>query len=138
VERSCEHGIEPWGSVKCWEVLERLSNCWLFRKDNSFIPSVSLLVPGTGHIHETQGAIPHSMHCRFVLLTFSGTYFMVIPAVNISCASCETPVNHSRTDVCIRWPRDGEPGASCTHRSSIASCDTCRSSSRGHSDAVSS
>jgi hypothetical protein len=23
VEGCCEHGNEPWGSLKCWEVLER-------------------------------------------------------------------------------------------------------------------
>jgi hypothetical protein len=26
VEGSCEHGIEPSGSIKCWEVLEGLHN----------------------------------------------------------------------------------------------------------------
>jgi hypothetical protein len=26
VEGSCEHGIEPSGSIKCWEVLEWLPN----------------------------------------------------------------------------------------------------------------
>jgi hypothetical protein len=26
VEGSCEHGIEPSGSIKCWEVLEELHN----------------------------------------------------------------------------------------------------------------
>jgi hypothetical protein len=26
VEVSCEHGIEPSGFMKCWEILERLHN----------------------------------------------------------------------------------------------------------------
>jgi hypothetical protein len=26
LEGSCEHGIEPSGSIKCWEVLEGLHN----------------------------------------------------------------------------------------------------------------
>jgi hypothetical protein len=27
VEGSCEHGNEPSGSIKCWEVLEQQSEC---------------------------------------------------------------------------------------------------------------
>jgi hypothetical protein len=27
VEGSCEHGNEPSGSIKCWEILEQLNNC---------------------------------------------------------------------------------------------------------------
>jgi hypothetical protein len=32
VEGSCEHGIEPSGSIKCWEVLERLHNWQLLKE----------------------------------------------------------------------------------------------------------
>jgi hypothetical protein len=32
VESSCEHGIEPSGSIKWWEVLEGLHNCGLLEK----------------------------------------------------------------------------------------------------------
>jgi hypothetical protein len=32
VEGSCEHGIEPLGSIKCWEVLEGLHNWRLLKK----------------------------------------------------------------------------------------------------------
>jgi hypothetical protein len=32
VEGSCEHGNEPPGSIKCWEVLEELHNCKFFKK----------------------------------------------------------------------------------------------------------
>jgi hypothetical protein len=32
VEGSCEHGNEPSGSIKCWEVLERLYNWQLLKK----------------------------------------------------------------------------------------------------------
>jgi hypothetical protein len=32
VEGSCEHGIEPSGSMKCWEVLEGLHNWLLLKK----------------------------------------------------------------------------------------------------------
>jgi hypothetical protein len=32
VKGSCEHSIEPLGSVKCWEVLEGLHNWWLLKK----------------------------------------------------------------------------------------------------------
>jgi hypothetical protein len=28
VESSCEFGIEPLGSKKCWEVIEWANNCW--------------------------------------------------------------------------------------------------------------
>jgi hypothetical protein len=28
VESSCEFGIEPSGSIKCWEVIEWLHNWW--------------------------------------------------------------------------------------------------------------
>jgi hypothetical protein len=35
VEGSCEHGIEPSGSIKCWEVLERLHNWWLLEKGSA-------------------------------------------------------------------------------------------------------
>jgi hypothetical protein len=32
-EGSCEHGNEAFGIIKCWEILEYLSNWRLFRKD---------------------------------------------------------------------------------------------------------
>jgi hypothetical protein len=32
---SCKHGNEPSGSIKCWEFLERLSNCSLLEKDSA-------------------------------------------------------------------------------------------------------
>jgi hypothetical protein len=32
VEGSCEHGDEPSGSIKCWEVLEWLHNWRLLKK----------------------------------------------------------------------------------------------------------
>jgi hypothetical protein len=32
VEGSCEHGNEPSGSLKCWEVSECLHNWQLFRR----------------------------------------------------------------------------------------------------------
>jgi hypothetical protein len=35
VEGSFEHGNEPLGSIKCWEILEQLSNWWLFKKDSA-------------------------------------------------------------------------------------------------------
>jgi hypothetical protein len=31
----CEHGIEPLGSIKCWEVLEGLHNWWLLKKGSA-------------------------------------------------------------------------------------------------------
>jgi hypothetical protein len=37
VEGSCEHGIEPSGSIKCWEVLEGLHNWWLLKKGSSSV-----------------------------------------------------------------------------------------------------
>jgi hypothetical protein len=39
VEGSCEHGDEPSGSIKCWEVLEQLYNWRLLKKGSA--PSVS-------------------------------------------------------------------------------------------------
>jgi hypothetical protein len=39
VEGSREHGNEPSGFIKCWEVLERLHNWWLLKKDSA--PKVS-------------------------------------------------------------------------------------------------
>jgi hypothetical protein len=35
VEGSCVHGIEPSGSIKCWEVLEWLNNWRLLRKGSA-------------------------------------------------------------------------------------------------------
>jgi hypothetical protein len=32
---SCEHGIEPSGSIKCWEVLEWLHSLWLLKKGSA-------------------------------------------------------------------------------------------------------
>jgi hypothetical protein len=32
---SCEHGNEPSGSIKCWEVLEWLHNWWLLKKGSA-------------------------------------------------------------------------------------------------------
>jgi hypothetical protein len=39
VEGSCEHGIEPSGSIKCWEFLEGLHN-WRLLKEGSAHVSV--------------------------------------------------------------------------------------------------
>jgi hypothetical protein len=30
-----EHGKELSGSIKCWEILDWLSNCWLLKKDSA-------------------------------------------------------------------------------------------------------
>jgi hypothetical protein len=35
VEGSCEHGIEPSSSIKCWEVLEGLYNWQLLKKGSA-------------------------------------------------------------------------------------------------------
>jgi hypothetical protein len=35
VEGSCEHGIEPSGSIKCWGVLEGLHNWMLLKKGSA-------------------------------------------------------------------------------------------------------
>jgi hypothetical protein len=32
VEGSCDHCNEPLGSIKYWEILDKLNNCWLFKK----------------------------------------------------------------------------------------------------------
>jgi hypothetical protein len=32
MEGSCEHGNEHSGSVKCWKILEKLSDWWLIKK----------------------------------------------------------------------------------------------------------
>jgi hypothetical protein len=32
VESSCEFGIEPSGSMKCWETIERPNNLWPLEK----------------------------------------------------------------------------------------------------------
>jgi hypothetical protein len=61
VEGSCEHGNEPSGSIKCWEVLEWLHNCQLLKKGSVSIkanPDLTvddkrstnhLMQPGTGN-----------------------------------------------------------------------------------------
>jgi hypothetical protein len=41
VEGSCEHGNEPSGSIKCWEVLEWLHNWWLLKKGS--VPRVMMM-----------------------------------------------------------------------------------------------
>jgi hypothetical protein len=35
VEGSCEHGNEPSGCIKCWEVLEYLHNWQLLKKGSA-------------------------------------------------------------------------------------------------------
>jgi hypothetical protein len=35
VEGYCEHGNEPSGSIKCWEIFEQLSVWWLLKKDSA-------------------------------------------------------------------------------------------------------
>jgi hypothetical protein len=35
VEGSCEHGNEPSGSLKCWEILEYLENWRLLKKGSA-------------------------------------------------------------------------------------------------------
>jgi hypothetical protein len=37
VEGSFEHGNEPSGSIKCWKILEWLSDCWLLKKVSGII-----------------------------------------------------------------------------------------------------
>jgi hypothetical protein len=39
VEGCCEHGSEPMGSIKCWEILELLRNWELLKKGSA--PRVS-------------------------------------------------------------------------------------------------
>jgi hypothetical protein len=34
-EGSCEQGIEPSGSMKCWDILERLHNWQLLKNDSA-------------------------------------------------------------------------------------------------------
>jgi hypothetical protein len=41
---NCENGNEPSGSIKCWEIFEKLSNCQLHKKDSAH--KVSFLVGG--------------------------------------------------------------------------------------------
>jgi hypothetical protein len=48
VEGSCEHGIEPSGSIKCWEVLEGLHNCGCSRKGSAPWISKGKPIPVTG------------------------------------------------------------------------------------------
>jgi hypothetical protein len=43
VEGSCEHGIEPSGSIKCWGVLEGLHNWQLLKREFIVIPSFSVI-----------------------------------------------------------------------------------------------
>jgi hypothetical protein len=56
VESSCEHGVEPSGSIKCWEVLEWLHNWRLLKKGSA--PQVNTLwrngEPFIGEISETK------------------------------------------------------------------------------------
>jgi hypothetical protein len=46
MEGSCEHGNEPSGSIKCWEILEWLTEWHLIKKDSaprvSYLPSYLL------------------------------------------------------------------------------------------------
>jgi hypothetical protein len=35
VEGSCEHGTEPSGSIKYWQILEQLSDWWLLNNDST-------------------------------------------------------------------------------------------------------
>jgi hypothetical protein len=37
VKGSCEHGIDPSGSIKCWEVLEGLHNWRLLRTRHAVV-----------------------------------------------------------------------------------------------------
>jgi hypothetical protein len=48
VEGSFEHGNEPLGSIKCWEVLEQLRNWRLFKKYS--VPRSFVLVSCELHI----------------------------------------------------------------------------------------
>jgi hypothetical protein len=33
----CEHGNEPTGSIKCWEILEEVRDWWLLKKHLSLV-----------------------------------------------------------------------------------------------------
>jgi hypothetical protein len=35
MEGLCEHGNEPSGSIKCWEIVEWLSNWWLLKEGSA-------------------------------------------------------------------------------------------------------
>jgi hypothetical protein len=43
VEGSCEHGNEPLGSIKCWQVLEWLHNWRLLKKGSALCVCVTYL-----------------------------------------------------------------------------------------------
>jgi hypothetical protein len=58
VEGSCEHDNEPTGSIKCWEVLEKLHNWQLLKKGSAPRVSNSEIVHDimrTTHRHRTHG-----------------------------------------------------------------------------------
>jgi hypothetical protein len=63
VEGSCEHGIEPPGSIKCWEVLEGLHNWRLLKKGSA--PYVSKLTTYTITI-DTKYVYSILMQCSFL------------------------------------------------------------------------
>jgi predicted deacylase len=35
VKGSCEHGNELPGSIKCWEIIDKLRDWWLLKKDTA-------------------------------------------------------------------------------------------------------
>jgi hypothetical protein len=54
VEGSCEHGIEPSGSIKCWEVLEWLHNWRLLKKGSAAeVSTIRVQRSAKLHIHIT-------------------------------------------------------------------------------------
>jgi hypothetical protein len=53
VEGSCEHGIEPSGSIKCWEVLEWLHSCRLLKKGSALCVSKLTVITIRYFTHNT-------------------------------------------------------------------------------------
>jgi hypothetical protein len=69
VEGSCEHGNEPSGSIKCWEVLEWLHNLQLLKKGSA--PLVS------ERFYSEQSGL-ESYRVIDTLLYFEGTQDLII------------------------------------------------------------
>jgi hypothetical protein len=62
---SCEHGNEPSGSIKCWEVLEWLSDWRLLKKDSA--PWNYLVVNNPAYMYTDLPCVLHDLPIRCLL-----------------------------------------------------------------------
>jgi hypothetical protein len=104
VEGSCEHGNEPSGSIKCWEVLEQLHNWRVLKKGSalwSLLVSPLLSVASRRSMeHPQNSTIAHPFLANFVNFFFHVCHLLE-PSSQLSLRLFSVAGFHFSVSLCI-------------------------------------